>query len=198
MDRKNIPSVSQHIARLPQQALAAQPRADAEPQAISGSETNRLSVVILNSGSASNGAAPCAPPPRVSPTTAMVLHQQGARRAPSQGMISISCPAEAGASRPADAPPAAASKFGESAQARAWGNEEGNEGGDEGEAATTGGARITGPTAAQTASPFWHVEKALRRQTKGSKIRGKIGTKWDRRDWPKGHQPTASRCDLRL
>ena len=38
----------------------------------------------------------------------------------------------------------------------------------------------------------------LRGETKGSKILGKIGIKWDSRDGPKGHQPTASRCDLYL
>ena len=36
----------------------------------------------------------------------------------------------------------------------------------------------------------------LRGQTKGSKIRGKMGTKWSSRDGPKGHQRTASRCNL--
>ena len=38
----------------------------------------------------------------------------------------------------------------------------------------------------------------LRRQTKGSTIWGKMGTKWGRRDGPNRHQPTASRCDLPL
>ena len=36
----------------------------------------------------------------------------------------------------------------------------------------------------------------LRGETKGSKIEGKRGIKWDNRDGPSGHQPTASRCDL--
>ena len=38
----------------------------------------------------------------------------------------------------------------------------------------------------------------LRGEGKGSKIRGKMGIKWDTRDGPNGHQPTASRCDLCL
>jgi hypothetical protein len=40
-------------------------------------------------------------------------------------------------------------------------------------------------------APFY-----LRGETKGSKIKGKMGVKWDSRDGLDGHQPTASRCDL--
>ena len=45
-----------------------------------------------------------------------------------------------------------------------------------------------GPARAPAARP-------LRRQAKGSKIRSKIGSKWDGLDRSKGHQPTASRCE---
>ena len=38
----------------------------------------------------------------------------------------------------------------------------------------------------------------LRGETKGSKIGGKMGVKWDSRDGSNGHQPIASRCDLPL
>ena len=38
----------------------------------------------------------------------------------------------------------------------------------------------------------------LRGETKGSKIKGKMGVKWDSRDGLDGHQPTASRCDFYL
>ena len=38
----------------------------------------------------------------------------------------------------------------------------------------------------------------LRRQTKLSKMKGKMGTKWESLDGPNGRQPTASRCDLYL
>ena len=38
----------------------------------------------------------------------------------------------------------------------------------------------------------------LRRETKGSKIKGKMGVKWDSREGLDGHQPTASRCDFDL
>ena len=40
--------------------------------------------------------------------------------------------------------------------------------------------------------------EGLRRQTKGSKNRGKMGTKGDSRDGASGHQPTSSRCDFSL
>ena len=38
----------------------------------------------------------------------------------------------------------------------------------------------------------------LRRETEGSAIRRKMGTKWDSRAGPNAHQPTARRCDLPL
>jgi hypothetical protein len=42
-------------------------------------------------------------------------------------------------------------------------------------------------------------KEALRGETKGWKIGGKMGTPCDiSRDGPTGHQPTASRCDLAL
>ena len=39
---------------------------------------------------------------------------------------------------------------------------------------------------------------ALRREGKGRKIRGEMGTECDSRDGQNGHRPTASRCDLPL
>jgi hypothetical protein len=38
----------------------------------------------------------------------------------------------------------------------------------------------------------------FRGETKGSKIKGKMGVKWDSRDGLDGHQRTASRCDFYL
>ena len=44
-------------------------------------------------------------------------------------------------------------------------------------------------------SPACAASRTLRGETKGSKNRRKLEIKWDTRDGPNGHQPTASRCD---
>ena len=46
--------------------------------------------------------------------------------------------------------------------------------------------------------PRWanEIDVVLGRRTKGSKASGKMGTKWNSRGGPNGHQRRASRCDL--
>ena len=47
-------------------------------------------------------------------------------------------------------------------------------------------------------SPTTGGAVSLRRRSRGSKIRGKVGRRWDSRDGPNGYQPPASCCDLPL
>ena len=48
----------------------------------------------------------------------------------------------------------------------------------------------------QQMQPLWGGDLALRGETRGSKIRGEVGTKWDSRDGPHGHQAAVSGYDL--